>query len=136
MSGVDKYSLLFSLRKNFLVVCFLATGLCGLDFSILALETAVLALGVHGFLHKGLRAVLLIDPRAEIFRGSFNDSTSLRESRQFALAIVLLVMSVWVKDRPHFNKLQVALELGSHIGFRKAKPVRARRGLIVLFLIS
>lgn len=89
---------LFPLGHKFLVMSLLATGLRVLDLRILALEAPSLFLSSHGFLHKVVGTVSFVESRTEEVGGPFDDSASLRESRDFAFAVVLFVMPVRIQD--------------------------------------
>src|SRR5947207_3187284 len=88
--GGSRFSLPLS-HKRFLM-CLLATGLRGLNFFVLPLETTRGLLDCHGLFDKVLRSILLNDPGTIPLCRSLNHGPNLGECWDFALATVLLVV--------------------------------------------
>lgn len=123
---------LFPSGEDLLIVSLFTTSLCVLDFSIFALETTGLTLRGHGLFNKCFGSIFLVDSRAVELCRPFNHCSYLRKCGYFALSVVLLIMPVRIEDGSHLDELEVALELGSYVGFRKAKPIRTGGHLIIL----
>ena len=123
---------LLPLNHKFLVVSLLAARLRLLDLAILLLESAGLTFSCHSLFHEGLHPVLLVDSGTVELCWAFNYCARLRKRWNFAFSIAFLVMSMWVEDRPHFDELEITLELRSQIRLWQVKPLGTGRELIVL----
>jgi hypothetical protein len=110
----------------------LATRLGCLDLSILALELAVLGLGLHDLLQQSALPVLLGHSGSEVLGRPGDKSANLAELWDGRLRVVLLVEPLGVKNVSHLEKLQVPDQLRSQIGTRQVEPGRSGCGLDLL----
>lgn len=99
------------------------TRLGSLDSIVLRFEFTVVSLAHHGFLNKSALPLLVRESATEVFCWAFNDCTDLRKLGNVAPAVVLLIVAVWIEDRPHFQKLEVTLELSSQLGSGEVVPL-------------
>jgi len=120
------------IRLHSLVEGLLAARLPSLQLAILPLEPPSLLLARKYLLHKRLLPLLVLDPARKELRRTLNDGAHLAVLRRLHLTAVLLVVPVRIKDVAHFEKLQVALELGRKVGARKVEPLGAGRSLLGL----
>ena len=73
--GGSRFSLPLSHER--FVMCLLATGLRGLNFFVLPLETTCVLLDCHSLFDKILRSILFVDPRAIPFCRPLDHGTNL-----------------------------------------------------------
>jgi hypothetical protein len=99
-----------SFCHHLLVVSFFATGLCSLDFTILALELAGCIFGSHHFLKKCALPLLLGHSGTEVLGGASNQSSNLGKFGDHQLGAILFIVPFRVEYVSHAQQLQIAFK--------------------------
>ena len=121
-----------SLFQDFLVVSLLSTSFRRLYVIVFPLKSASLCFIAHFFLDEVAGTILFINATRVPFRWSFNNSPNLRKRRNFAFTVVLLVMSMGIKNVSHLNQLKIAFKRGGKLSLWQIEPLSASVSLIVL----
>lgn len=109
-----------------------ATRLGHSNLSGFPLGPTTLCLGSEYLLDKRSLAVFVLNTRTVELRGTFDDSTHLRELGCFGLPGLLLVVSMGVEDAAHLAQLQVTLELRCEVRLRQVEPLRPSSSCFLL----
>jgi inosine/guanosine/xanthosine phosphorylase family protein len=121
-----------ALGLQILVVGLLSACLGCLDVAVLSLETAKVLLARQDFLDEGLLAIFVVESAREVLGRTFNDGADVGVLRRSHLAVLLLVMSVRIKNVTHLQQLEISLQLWGEIGTGHVVPLFTSSGFLRL----